>query len=133
MVLTVGMLVASALLAPRPARASLDLPAPDRALLLELGVFRTGPVAIAQEVIDPYFDLLLEMVREDPPYMFGEDERFYEKIMELGAANCTQSMDAHFPEDIIFIDRSFAGHFGNLTTLKAQGPWREIADKYTRD
>ncbi len=101
-------------------------------LLLELGVFRTGPVAIAQEIIDPYFDLLLEMVREDPPYMFGEDERFYEKIMELGAANWTQSMDAHFPEDIIFIDRSFAGHFGNLTTLRAQGPWREIVDQYTR-
>ena len=101
-------------------------------LLLELGVFRTGPVAIAQEVIDPYFDLLSEMVREDPPYMFGEDERFYEKIMELGAANWTQSMDTQFPEDIIFIDRSFAGHFGNLTTLRAQGPWREIVDKYTR-
>jgi predicted unusual protein kinase regulating ubiquinone biosynthesis (AarF/ABC1/UbiB family) len=101
-------------------------------LLLELGVFRTGPVAIAQEVIDPYYDLILEMMREDPPYVFGEDERFYEKIMDLGAANWSQSMDTHFPEDIIFIDRSFAGHFGNLTTLRAQGPWREIADKYTR-
>ncbi len=101
-------------------------------LLLELGVFQTGPVAIGQDIIDPYFDLILEMMRQDPPYVFGEDEQFYEKIMQLGAANWSQSMDAHFPEDIIFIDRSFAGHFGNLTTLHAQGPWREIADKYTR-
>lgn len=101
-------------------------------LLLQLGVFRSGPVPIAQEVIDPYYDLILEMMREDPPYTFGEDERFYEKIMELGAANWSQSMDTHFPEDIIFIDRSFAGHFGNLTTLRAQGPWRQIADKYTK-
>ena len=101
-------------------------------LLLELGFFRSGPVPIAQELIDPYYDLILEMMREDPPYVFGEDEQFYEKIMELGATNWSQSMDAHFPEDIIFINRSFAGHFGNLTAFRAQSPWREIADKYTR-
>ncbi len=100
--------------------------------LLDLGVFMTGPVPIPQEVIDPYFDLILEMVREDPLYTFGEDEELYEKILELGAANWSQSMDMNFPEDIIFIDRSFAGHFGNLTTLRAQGPWRELLDRYTR-
>jgi len=100
--------------------------------LLDLGVFRAGRVPISQEIIDPYFDLVFEMVREDPPYVFGEDEQFYEKIMELGAASWSQSMDMNFPEDIIFIDRSFAGHFGNLTTLRAQGPWRQLLDRYTR-
>jgi predicted unusual protein kinase regulating ubiquinone biosynthesis (AarF/ABC1/UbiB family) len=100
--------------------------------LLDLGVFMTGPVPIPQEVIDPYFDLIFEMVREDPPYTFGEDEELYGKILELGAANWSQSMDMNFPEDIIFIDRSFAGHFGNLTTLRAQGPWRQLLDRYTR-
>jgi predicted unusual protein kinase regulating ubiquinone biosynthesis (AarF/ABC1/UbiB family) len=105
----------------------LDIPE----LLLGLGVYRTGPLAIDQEIIDPYFDLLRELVRAEPSYTFGEDERFYEKIMELGAANWTQSMDTHFPEDIIFIDRSLAGHFANLTTLRAQGPWRQIAEQYT--
>ncbi len=100
--------------------------------LLDLGVFRAGRVPISQEIIDPYFDLVFEMVREDPPYIFGEDEQFYEKIMELGAASWSHSMDMSFPEDIIFIDRSFAGHFGNLTTLRAQGPWRQLLDRYTR-
>ena len=71
-------------------------------------------------------------MREDPPYTFGEDERFYEKIMELGAANWSQSLDTQFPEDIIFIDRSLAGHFGNLSRLQATGPWREIVSRYTR-
>jgi predicted unusual protein kinase regulating ubiquinone biosynthesis (AarF/ABC1/UbiB family) len=101
-------------------------------LLLELGLFKTGRIPIAREVIDPYVGLIQEMMREDPPYVFGEDERMYEKILELGAANWSQSIDVHFPQDIIFVDRSLAGHFGNLTRLRARGPWRELVESYAR-
>jgi hypothetical protein len=41
-------------------------------------------------------------------------------------------MDLRFPEDIIFIDRSLAGHFGNLMRLSASGPWRELVESYSR-
>jgi predicted unusual protein kinase regulating ubiquinone biosynthesis (AarF/ABC1/UbiB family) len=101
-------------------------------ILLDLGVHRTGPKPVPQEVVDPYFDLILEMFREEPPYEFGEDEELYEKILELGFENWSESTDMHFPRDIIFIDRSFAGHFGNLTSLRARGPWRDILDEYSR-
>lgn len=100
--------------------------------LFELGVYKTGEVPIDSEVIYPYVDLLQEMVRPEPPYEFGEDERLYEKILELGMANWSQSMDTQFPEDVIFVDRSFAGHFGNLTRLRAAGPWRELVESYAR-
>lgn len=98
--------------------------------LFELGVYKKGGIPIDEDVVYPYVDLLQEMVRADPPYEFGEDERLYEKILELGMANWSQSMDTRFPEDVIFIDRSFAGHFGNLTRLRAMGPWRELVEGY---
>ena len=98
--------------------------------LYELGVYKKGEVPIDLDVIYPYVDLLQEMMRADPPYEFGEDERLYEKILELGMANWSQSMDTQFPEDVIFVDRSFAGHFGNLTRLRATGPWHELVGSY---
>ena len=33
---------------------------------------------------------------------------------------------------IVFIDRSFAGHMGNLSRFKAAGPWREMVERYSR-
>ena len=39
----------------------------------------------------------------------------------------------HFPEDIVFVDRSMAGHLGNMIRLAATGPWRELALRYAID
>lgn len=39
-------------------------------------------------------------------------------------------MDIAFPQDIIFIDRSLSGHFGNLARLRAAGPWGEVVRRY---
>ena len=83
-------------------------------------------------MLDPYVDLFAEMLRPSPPYVFGEDADLYEKILELGFANWSQSTDLQFPQDIIFIDRSLAGHFGNLTRLEAKGPWRRLLERYAR-
>jgi hypothetical protein len=35
-----------------------------------------------------------------------------------------------FPEDAIFVDRAFGGHFGNLSRLRATGPWRDLVLQY---
>ncbi|MDH3404464.1 MAG: AarF/ABC1/UbiB kinase family protein [Acidobacteriota bacterium] len=101
-------------------------------ILRDLGVYKKGHVALPRAVIDPYLDLFAEMFRASPPYAFGEDEDLYAKILELGSANWSQSTDMRFPEDIIFIDRSLAGHFGNLTRLGAKGPWRDLLARYAR-
>ena len=107
---------------------SVDVPE----ILLAMGVFKKGGVPLASDVLDPYIDLVIDILREDPPYVFGEDEELYERILELGAANWSHSRDIQFPEDIIFIDRSLSGHFGNLIRFRAAGPWRETVDRYTR-
>ena len=32
--------------------------------------------------------------------------------------------------DIVFVNRTVGGHFGNLTRLKAEGPWRERLERF---
>ena len=101
-------------------------------VLREMGVYKKGEVALSNAILDPYVELVADILRQDPPYVFGEDEQLYERILELGAANWSHSKDVQFPEDIIFIDRSLSGHFGNLIRLRASGPWRQLVDHYTR-
>ncbi|HXV75400.1 MAG TPA: AarF/ABC1/UbiB kinase family protein [Candidatus Polarisedimenticolaceae bacterium] len=95
------------------------------AILHDIGVMREDGRPIERELIAPYFDLFAEIVRPAPPYAFGENERLYERLVELGISHWTEAADIRFPEDIVFIDRALSGHFGNLTRLGASGPWRE--------
>jgi predicted unusual protein kinase regulating ubiquinone biosynthesis (AarF/ABC1/UbiB family) len=100
--------------------------------LSELGLVRADGNPLERELIEPYVDLFAEILREEPPYVFGEDEDLYQRIMELGMANWSRATDLRFPEDIIFVDRSLAGHFGNLIRMEAAGPWRELVERYAR-
>ena len=102
-------------------------------ILLEMGVCKEGGVPLPSEVTDAYVDLFGQILRADPPYRFGEDPELYSKLVDLGIANLGEAKDIRFPEDIVFIDRCLAGHFGNLTKLQAAGPWRQLAERYTAD
>jgi predicted unusual protein kinase regulating ubiquinone biosynthesis (AarF/ABC1/UbiB family) len=101
-------------------------------ILADIGLTKASGEPIEQALIDPYIDLFTEILREEPPYAFGEDAELYEKIMELGMANWSHATDLRFPEDIIFIDRTLAGHFGNLVRLGATGPWRSLLEHFAR-
>jgi predicted unusual protein kinase regulating ubiquinone biosynthesis (AarF/ABC1/UbiB family) len=103
-------------------------------ILLDIGVFREnehGKAALPLDLIDPYFDLFAAILHEDPPYVFGDSEELYRQVMALGFSHWTEATDIQFPEDIVFIDRALAGHFGNLNRLGAAGPWRELVMRYT--
>jgi predicted unusual protein kinase regulating ubiquinone biosynthesis (AarF/ABC1/UbiB family) len=101
-------------------------------VLLELGVYKEGEsrTPLPLELTSPYVRIFAEILRDHPPYGFGEDPKFYERLIELGMANWSKAMDVAFPEDLIFIDRSLSGHFGNLARLHAQGSWGEIVHRY---
>lgn len=103
-------------------------------VLLEMGVYKEGgkhrPLPL--ELTSPYVEIFAEILRDHPPYRFGEDPEFYDRLVALGMANWSKAMDIAFPEDIIFIDRSLSGHFGNLARLRAVGPWGEIVQRYAR-
>ena len=86
-----------------------------------------------RELTDPYVDLVQDIVRASPPFTFGEDNSIYEILYELGMANWQEASDIRFPRDMVFIDRTLAGLFGNLSKLGATGPWRELTSKYAAD
>jgi len=94
-------------------------------ILFEMGMSK-GDDPLPVEVIGPYVELFAEIYRESPPYTFGEDETLYERILELGMANWSAARDMRFPEDMVFINRTLSGTFGNLNRLRASGPWREL-------
>jgi predicted unusual protein kinase regulating ubiquinone biosynthesis (AarF/ABC1/UbiB family) len=95
-------------------------------ILSHMGVHLKSGEALPAEVIDPYVEMFADILRPDPPYTFGDNKDLYRRLFELGFANMEYSKDIVFPEDAIFIDRALGGHFGNLSRLRATGPWRDI-------
>ena len=95
-------------------------------VLHTMGVQTQDGNPLPLDLVAPYVELFSEILREDPPYTFGEDVDLYQKLMELGMSNWSRAMDIQFPEDIIFIDRTLGGHFGNLSRLRATAAWPEL-------
>jgi predicted unusual protein kinase regulating ubiquinone biosynthesis (AarF/ABC1/UbiB family) len=99
-------------------------------ILAGMGIAKTGGEPLPRTMVDPYVEIFGEVLRPDPPYTFGEDRDFYQKMIELGSANMGEARDVRFPQDVVFVNRTLSGHFGNLTRLAATGPWRELALEY---
>jgi hypothetical protein len=116
------------------ARAALDGrrdAVPD--LLHAMGVGKQGGAKLPDDVTGPYFDLLSQVYRRDPPYTFGGDPGVYQRLFELGLANLDESSDLAFPRDLVFVNRTLAGTFGNLNRLRATADWRGVAERCLQD
>jgi predicted unusual protein kinase regulating ubiquinone biosynthesis (AarF/ABC1/UbiB family) len=98
-------------------------------VLRKMGVHQAG-TPLPGDLVGPYVDLFSEILRDDPPYAFGEDADLYQKLMDLGMSNWSRAMNIQFPEDIIFIDRTLGGHFGNLSRLRSTAAWSEMVRRY---
>ena len=95
-----------------------------------MGMHMKGGEPLPADAIDPYVEIFREVLRAEPPYTFGDDVELYSRIFDLGFSNMEYSKDMVFPEDVIFIHRSLGGHFGNLSRLRATGPWRDLVFRY---
>ena len=100
-------------------------------ILCEMGVGNFCVTALARAMTDPYVDLMQDILRASPPYTFGEDSSIYTSLFELGKSNWQDASDMRFPRDVVFIDRTLGGLFGNLGKLRATGPWRKLIRKHT--
>lgn len=100
-----------------------DLPA----IFAGIGLAMADGGEIPLEAIEPYIEIIAEVFRESPPYTFGEgNDAIYREIIRLGLEGWEVKRDMTFPEDVIFVNRSLIGHFGNLSRLRATGPWRAL-------
>ena len=101
-------------------------------ILGRLGVRKQDGAMLSREVTDPYFDLLSQVYRDDPLYTFGGDPGVHGRLFELGLANLGEASDLAFPRDLVFVNRTLAGTFGNLTRLRATSDWRGVAERCLR-
>jgi predicted unusual protein kinase regulating ubiquinone biosynthesis (AarF/ABC1/UbiB family) len=99
-------------------------------ILAEMGVCKNGGTPLSRGMTDPYVDLMQDIVRASPPFTFGDDTSIYTSLFELGKANWQDATDIRFPRDVVFIDRTLGGLFGNLGKLRATGPWRKLIRKH---
>ena len=52
-------------------------------------------------------------------------------MYELGMASWQEPTDIRFPQDVVFINSTLVGLFGNLGKLRATGPWRKLLRTHT--
>ncbi len=103
----------------------------DRGDLLPEILFRAGlrtvqGAHISQEFFRPYVDVAKIPLSGGEFAFPGED--LYKKIMDIGRQNFREALGLVFPPDIMFIDRTIAGHFGNLCRLRARANWRTVLE-----
>ena len=100
-------------------------------LLVNMGVHRIeNDEPLSREVTDPFVDLVQDIMCDDPPYTFGKDAAFYTNLFDLGRSTWSETGNIVFPRDVVFIDRTLGGLFGNLSKLRATGPWRSLLQNY---
>ncbi len=100
------------------------------AILKSMGVHNANGAPIPWQMAADFADVLQEFFVPETQYTFGDDEKIYAKLYEIGNKHLGESMSMVFPKDIIFIDRTFGGHFGNLCRLSARADWRKIILSY---
>lgn len=99
-------------------------------LLLKMGMHRADGGPVQDELIAPYLALVLELVRAKPAYRFGADDSVYGRLFDAARGSMSEASDLRFPSDIVFVNRTVVGHFGNLTRLRAAGPWRATLEHF---
>jgi predicted unusual protein kinase regulating ubiquinone biosynthesis (AarF/ABC1/UbiB family) len=98
-------------------------------ILLRMGISKGGGRTIPAEITDAYATVLGRIAREDPPYTFGADD-LVDELMRLGRTYWSEATDMQAPGDLIFVNRTFAGHVANLGRLRATGRWRDMIRRY---
>jgi predicted unusual protein kinase regulating ubiquinone biosynthesis (AarF/ABC1/UbiB family) len=99
-------------------------------LLKKMGVHRVDGRPLDPALIEPWATLVLELLRSAPPYRFGVDDSVATRMFDAARSSLAEVGDVRFPPDIVFVNRTAGGHFGNLTRLKAEGPWRERLEQF---
>jgi predicted unusual protein kinase regulating ubiquinone biosynthesis (AarF/ABC1/UbiB family) len=99
-------------------------------LLAQIGVEKLDKSPLPLEMVIDYAEVLQAPFQRGRTYTFGESESMYHRLVQLGGTHWHESMDIRFPKDVVFIDRTIGGHFGNLGKLRAAACWRDILEEF---
>ncbi|MEE4360119.1 MAG: AarF/ABC1/UbiB kinase family protein [Pseudomonadales bacterium] len=97
---------------------------PDR--LHALGVYdrRTGAI-VPRRVTDPLAREVLRILGPEA-YRFSRDSTLYDTLLDRNGQYLAELTRLELPPDLMFVNRTLSGIFGNLCRLEASGHWREL-------
>jgi len=99
-----------------------DMPA----AMATIGLHLKDGEPLPLEMVAPGAQPFIEMLRAPGGYRFGDESHVYELFFELGSENLMNRSSVKIPRDIVFVNRTLVGHFGNLSRLKARADWRAV-------
>ncbi len=98
-------------------------------IMLRLGTRDPDKEALDADFYKKFVDAFEEIVIPGQPYEFGTIP-VVERVRELAPLGMSKMLHFKPCRELIFIDRTIAGHYGNLRHLRAKGVWRDILDPY---
>lgn len=99
-------------------------------ILKSMGVHKANGESLSLAMMADFAGIFQEFFNPGINYCFGEDEKIYKELSELGYQYFNESRSIVFPKDIIFIDRTFGGHFGNLCQMNACADRQALITEY---
>ncbi|MEK7435582.1 MAG: AarF/ABC1/UbiB kinase family protein [Pseudomonadota bacterium] len=98
------------------------------ALLAAMGVSTASGGPVSAGLIAPALELVFKVLDEARPYRFGYDDQLLRQVIDNNLIHFGEAKDIRFPHHIVFINRTAAGHYGNLSRLRAAAPWRRMVE-----
>jgi predicted unusual protein kinase regulating ubiquinone biosynthesis (AarF/ABC1/UbiB family) len=99
-------------------------------ILYEMGIYkRKAGKPVPRKIIDPVVDMIVEMIGAEP-YRFSAETDIYETIFKLKNQYLSELTDVGLPPDMVFVNRTLSGLFGNLCRLGAEGLWRDELNEF---
>jgi hypothetical protein len=83
---------------------------------------------VSAALLAPALDFVRKMLDDERPYRFGYDDQLLRQLIDMHVSRFDEMKDIRFPHHIVFINRTAAGHFGNLSRLRAAAPWRRMLE-----
>ncbi|MFH1729155.1 MAG: AarF/ABC1/UbiB kinase family protein [Pseudomonadota bacterium] len=93
--------------------------------LKKIGIYIYGGNEVSQELVNDFFTPF-EKMSTSGEYTFNENKEIIQQMIKLKTKHFLEISKFQFPRDIVFIDRTLAGHFGNLGKFNASGTFREM-------
>ena len=98
------------------------------ALLAAMGISTASGTPVSAGLIAPALDLVFKVLDDKRPYRFGYDDQLLRQVIDNNLIHFGEAKDIRFPHHIVFINRTAAGHYGNLSRLRAAAPWRRMVE-----
>lgn len=96
------------------------------ARLKDLGVWdRRNNREVSRAVIDPLAAQVMRIVN-GTPYPFSAEDDLYRILLDRNGQYLTELAKLELPAELIFVNRTLSGLYGNLCQLRATGDWGAV-------